>query len=189
MSLNINTASDEDLAEFLGHNGFDAQDAACLAALQPYVSPLLPELTEAFYERILSSDAMRPFVIDQVDSLKQTHLRWMNMLFSGNYDDQFVQVHQHIGEVHFKQKIPPLFVSASMAFLRAEMPKLITADILAKCPQYDYAFCTAALLRLIDICQFLIDRTYYRSLMELLGISPKLFLRLMTSSSKETAAV
>ena len=184
MSLNINTANDADLAEFLSHNGFCEADANCLQALHPHISPLLPALTEAFYERILASDAMRPFVIDRVDSLKQTHLRWMNMLFSGPFDDQFVQIHQHIGEVHLKQKIPPLFVASSMAFLRAEMPKLFTPELLEKYPQYDYAFCTSALLRLIDTCQFLVDRTYYQSLMELLGISPKLFLRLMTSSSK-----
>ena len=183
-SLNITTANDPDLAEFLSHNGFCDEDAACLIALHPLISPLLPALSEAFYERILASDAMRPFVIDKVDSLKQTHLRWMNLLFSGPFDDSFVAIHQHIGEVHLKQKIPPLFVSASMAFLRAEMPKMLSPDVLGKLPlQHDYAFCTSALLRLIDICQFLIDRTYYRSLMELLGISPKLFLRLMTSAA------
>ena len=129
MSLNINTANDADLAEFLSHNGFCEADANCLQALHPHISPLLPALTEAFYERILASDAMRPFVIDRVDSLKQTHLRWMNMLFSGPFDDQFVQIHQHIGEVHLKQKIPPLFVASSMAFLRAEMPKLFTPEL------------------------------------------------------------
>ena len=161
-SLNITTANDPDLAEFLSHNGFCDEDAACLIALHPLISPLLPALSEAFYERILASDAMRPFVIDKVDKVD----------------------HQHIGEVHLKQKIPPLFVSASMAFLRAEMPKMLSPEVLGKLPlQHDYAFCTSALLRLIDICQFLIDRTYYRSLMELLGISPKLFLRLMTSAA------
>lgn len=183
MSFSINTANDADLAEFLSHNGFGPEDAACLIAIHPLISPLLPELTENFYKRILASDAMSPFVEGKVDSLKQTHLRWMNLLFSGPFDDQFIKTHQHIGEVHLKQKIPPLFVAASMAYLRAEMPKLLTPDLLAKLPpQYDYAFCTAALLRLIDTCQFVIDRTYYQSLMELLGISPKLFLRLMTAS-------
>ena len=181
MSFNITATDDADFAEFLGHNGFSQEDADCLQALHPLISPALPALTDAFYERILNSDAMRPFVEDKVGMLKQTHFRWMNMLFTGPFDEQFVKVHEHIGEVHLKQKIPPLFVAASMAFLRAEMPKLLTPELLAKVPQ-DYAFCTSALLRLIDICQFLIDRTYYRSLMDLLGISPKLFLRLMTTS-------
>ena len=181
MSFNITTTNDADLAEFLSHNGFNDDDANRLKGLSPLVSPFLPALTEAFYERILNSDAMRPFVEGKVDMLKQTHLRWMNLLFSGPFDDQFVTIHEHIGNVHLKQKIPPLFVAASMAFLRAEMPKLLTPELLAQTP-YQYTDCTASLLRLIDLCQFLIDRTYYRSLMDLLGISPKLFLRLMTTS-------
>lgn len=184
MSFNITTTDDADLAEFLSHNGFSQVDADCLQTLFPLVNPALPALTEAFYERILNSDAMRPFVEGKVDSLKQTHLRWMGMLFSGPFDDQFVKIHEHIGEVHLKQKIPPLFVAASMAFLRAEMPKLLTPELLAK-TSYQYADCTASLLRLIDLCQFLVDRTYYRSLMDLLGISPKLFLRLMTTSKTQ----
>ena len=182
MQLLVNPASDADFAEFLGHNGLANDDVACLKALAPLVSPHIPALTESFYERILASAAMSPFVEGRVDTLKQTHMRWMNMLFSGPFDAEFVKIHQHIGEVHLRQKIPPLFVSASVAFLRAEMPKLFTPELLAHVPQYDYAFCTSALLRVLDTCQYLIDRTYYKALMELLGISPQLFLRLMTTT-------
>ena len=43
MSLNINTANDADLAEFLSHNGFCDADAACLQALHEHISPRMAE--------------------------------------------------------------------------------------------------------------------------------------------------
>ncbi len=127
---------------------------------------------------------MEPFIRDKVETLKNTHLSWMSLLFTGPYNDSFINTHKRIGYVHVEQKIPPMFVSACIAYLRAEFPKLLDDDPTLYISGFNHRQYCIAIIRVLDLCQFLIDRTYYQSLMELLGISPSLLVKLMTTTKK-----
>lgn len=79
--------------------------------------------------------------------------------------------------MHVKVRVPPLFVAASMSFLRAAFPTIVAkhvndTDLAGKA--------VGSLLRLLDLCQYLIDRKYNATLMDNLGISPALLTRLQT---------
>ena len=163
---------------FQNVSGFSAEDISVLAKIGPYVSPNLPRLTELFYERLQVDPATAVMVEGRVEILKKTHVAWLNELFSGIDAETLVAHQELIGRAHVKAKIPPVFVAASMSFLRSMFPNLFGAVLADKS---DVTAATSAILRTLDVCQYLIDRAYLQCLMDNLGIKPALLNRLMTT--------
>ncbi len=139
-------------------SGFSSEDEEHLRHLGQYLVPRLPELTERFYGRLLADDRTRPHVEGRVESLKKTHIAWLTELFAGDYGETFMVRQRRIGEVHVAVGIPPLFVAASMSFLRGAFPEEI--EIAAREIGEPIGVCTGAVLRLLDLCQYLIDSAY-----------------------------
>lgn len=163
---------------FQNVSGFSAEDLATLAKIGPVVSPNLPRLTDLFYERLSADPATAAMIEGRVDILKTTHIAWLNELFSGIAPEILVEHQERIGRSHVRAKIPPVFVAASMSFLRSMFPILFGAVLSEKT---ELTTATAAILRTLDVCQYLIDRTYLQCLMNNLGIKPVLLNRLMTT--------
>ena len=179
MPFLINVDVDADLDAFLAISGLTASDARRLAVLSAGVMPLLPELTERFYAQLQSCEAMRPHLDGRIDLLKKTHLDWLQSLFSGVYDGQFLDAQRAIGAAHVRVKVPPLFVSSSVSFLRAQVPYILTDEYLQAVNE-SRADCTSSILRVLDLAHYLIDGAYFRQVMDVMGISRALLDRLMT---------
>lgn len=176
--LNIRTEHPE-LETFLAISGFCENDVNRLFRLSDAIQPYLPELTDRFYTQLQASETMRPYLNGRLDQLKQTHLTWLNSLFSGIYDDAFLSAQQSIGDAHVQAKVPPLFVSSSMSFLRAEVPAVLSDEIVQNLGE-TRADCTSSILKILDLAHFLIDGTYFERIMDIMGISRNLLNRLMT---------
>lgn len=179
MQFLSNVETDAELSTFLTVSGLNATDAQRLSVLSAGVLPLLPELTERFYAQLQSCEAMRPHLDGRIDQLKKTHLAWLHSLFSGVYDERFLAAQQAIGAAHVKAKVPPLFVSSSMSFLRAQVPFILTDELLQTLNE-SRADCTCSILRVLDLSHYLIDGAYFRQVMDVMGISRALLDRLMT---------
>ncbi|MBU2788403.1 hypothetical protein HFQ13_09350 [Acidithiobacillus sp. VAN18-1] len=169
---------DANLSTFCNVSGLCADDQAILARIAPLVFPSLPALTNRFYEELANDQQTSLFIEGKIDALKKTHMAWMQDLFSGDYGEAFLIRQEKIGHVHVAVKIPPVFVAASMSFLRGALPAII-AELVAD--KNEAAHATSAILRLLDLCQYLIDRSYTQTMMDNLGISPALLNRLMTT--------
>ncbi|HQT65261.1 MAG TPA: protoglobin domain-containing protein [Acidocella sp.] len=175
---------DPNLSTFCQVGGLSRQDQHIMAKVAVYIRPLLPLLTDRFYEVLAEEPSIRPYIEGRVEHLKKTHVVWLNSLFAGDYGPEFIQRQEKIGETHVRVRVPPLFVAASMAFLRGALPPVLAANI----PNaQDAIAATASLLRLLDLCQYLIDRKYAEVLMDNLGISPALLVRLQTVGKGTTA--
>jgi truncated hemoglobin YjbI len=172
-SVNENT-----FKTFQNVSGFSAEDLSVLAKVGHFVIPNLPRLTDLFYERLLADPSTAVMVDGRVDILKKTHIVWLNELFSGIDANALVARQEMIGHAHVKAKVPPVFVAASMSFLRSMFPNLFAAVLADKA---EVTAATAAILRTLDVCQYLIDRAYLQCLMDNLGIKPALLNRLMTT--------
>jgi len=174
--MNIDS-KDSNLATFCNVGGLCKEDQEILTQIGPQILPMIPALTDSFYAVLQSDPQTAPYVEGRIDQLKKTHIAWMNELFSGNYGPEFIQRQERIGDVHVKVRVPPLFVAASMSFLRAALPNIVVKHI----ADPDMAGkAETSLLRLLDLCQYLIDRKYNATLMDNLGISPALLTRLQT---------
>jgi len=136
-------------------------------------------LTDKFYGQLVSHPLTNQHIEGRLEALKSTHQQWMIELFSGPHDEAFFARQEVIGVVHVKVKIPPLFVSSSMSFLRNEIVKVLhtasESDEIT-CEQFQAA--SSAILRLLDLCQMLIDSAYdaerLRLLSEATGMKPRL---------------
>ena len=158
------STADQPLHVFCQDVGFTEEDQAVIKSLRGLMRPLLPSLTARFYKVLLADPQMAPYVQNRVEMLKQTHQAWLESLFEGDYGPSFVRRQQEIGEAHTRANIPPFYFAASMAFLRAAFPPLLTANIASPAEQ---AQAGSSLLRLLDLCQYLIDPKYYQVLIRL----------------------
>ncbi len=138
--------------------GFSIDDENHLRHLGQYLVPRLPDLTDRFYDRLMADDSTRSHLEGRVEQLKKTHIAWLTELFAGDYGEAFMARQRRIGEVHVAAGIPPLFVAASMSFLRGAFPSEI--EISAREIGEPVGVCIGVVLRLLDICQYLIDSAY-----------------------------
>ena len=160
-------------------NGFSDADSAAIQAISPALIALAPTLTDEFYVQLLSHPKTRQHIDGRLDALKSTHQQWLTYLFTGPHDEAFFARQEIIGVVHVQVKIPPLFVSSSMSYLRhAIVHKLHTKTEAGElsCEQFEQA--SPAILRLLDLAQMLIDTAYeaerLRLLSEATGMRPRL---------------
>ncbi len=153
MSLEKSLA--EKLRVFLHVNGFCNEEHRRLVALAPRLLPHLPEVTDAFYARLLGDPHTAAYIEGRVEQLKQTHLRWLEALLTSPVNRDFVEAQLRIGRTHVTARIPPLFVAASMSHLRSVTPALIEEEV------GEHAGDVAGtVLKLLDLCQYLIDYAY-----------------------------
>lgn len=170
--------TNEDLDVLLDINNFTNEDINKLQQLQSVIEPQLPSLTERFYVQLQNNETTAVFLEGRLEALKVTHLQWMKDLFTREFNEEYVAFLWNIGRVHAKLHIAPLFVAASMSFLRSEIPNIISEDI-AKGLNSDRAGLISSVLKILDINQFVIDGSYNDRLLEATGISKKLLQRLM----------
>lgn len=169
----------EELDVLLDINNFTESDVATLHRLRPIVESKLPELTEKFYIQLQGNSTTAHYLEGRLEALKATHLAWLQGLFTENFDQAYVDFLWNIGRVHAKLHIAPLFVAASMSYLRSEFPKLISYEAAQTlgCTQSELV---SPILKMLDINQFVIDNSYNERLLEVTGISKKLLQRLMS---------
>lgn len=170
--------SNNDLDVFHHIGGFSPQDVVDLSALAPQVRAKVPEVNEAFYARLLSRPEVAKHIEGKLERLKETHRNWMMDLVGGVYDETFWERQRQIGRVHVQAHIPPLFVSASMSFLRSELPRVLTDQEMTTAEAEQVQRGLSAFLRLLDLCQMLIDKAYederLRRLSDATGMRPSL---------------
>jgi len=117
------------------------------------------EITDAFYERLLSEPTTTAFLDGKIEHLKNVHHAWIEDIMSGVYDESFFIRQIKIGKAHVKNQVPPLFLVSGFSILRVLLFDQIEAA--AKMNQPDACpRCSRALSRLLDACQFFIDRSY-----------------------------
>lgn len=176
-----------DLQALTSINGLSDEDFRHLAHLGPMVKPHIPSMTDAFYDRLQAEPQTAPHVAGRVEQLKTTHIAWLTSLFEGNYGEDFVARQERIGKAHVVAKIPPLFVAASMSFLRAAFTELLDKLALEQAGE-SVGRCSGAVLRLLDLCQYLIDRAYEEDrldrLVEATGMSRRLLENLISLNQR-----
>ena len=111
----------DNIALFEHVNGFSDADSAAVQAISPILVAMAPQLTDKFYGQLVSHPLTNKHIEGRLEALKSTHQQWMAYLFTGPHDEAFFARQEVIGVVHVKVKIPPLFVSSSMSFLRHEI--------------------------------------------------------------------
>ncbi len=148
------------VAVFTNINGFSDQDKRNIAKGAALIVPHIPTMTDEFYKQLMAEPLTAEYLEGRVDHLKKTHVQWLEALFVGQYDTAFYESQLRIGTTHVTAKIPPLFVAASMSYLRAAFPRIIEQEFKGGVGEESAGAIAGAILKTLDLCQFLIDYAY-----------------------------
>ena len=145
----------EDIKRYVG---FDEQDAAALAALQPALSSSLPDVVDAFYTSILRHSGAAAALTgggSQLQRLRQTLYAWLRELFCGVYDERYFEQRCEIGRAHVRIDLPQRYMFTAMNVIRLALVKKIEGLRLP-----DAARQIAALHKILDIELAVMNETY-----------------------------
>lgn len=98
------------------------------AVLQQSSSQIIPRLaivTDDFYRTLSGIPEAASFIEGRVDVLKATHLRWMVSLFSGTYDQAYVEYMYKIGYIHVQVNLPVEFMAGAMTLINNRLSGIL----------------------------------------------------------------
>ncbi len=104
---------------------FAQEQEAILKEVGPELQPHLGNVTNSFYEVLETIPKAKPFLDGRVDALKATHTRWLESLFTGPFDIEFVQAMYHVGMVHVKVKLPVEFMQGAATLIMGELVNVV----------------------------------------------------------------
>lgn len=169
---------DQNLAIFVLMAGLKETDVHLIQSAAPQVLALLPEVVTRFLQHLKAVPEVEQRLTTAHQNFPQHLTHWLGNLFTGPHDQQFLEAQHQEGSNNVQKRIPPLYTAFAMSFFRAALPQLLGTHGVSQ--QYSEGALTAAILRMLDLCQYLTDRAYTARLLEVTGISKTLLDRLMT---------
>lgn len=140
--------------------GWTDADAARVRAAAPCIAPHFAELIDDFYEEILRHEATRRVISDQAQimRLKVTLRQWIEQLFAGPYDRDYVARRWRVGLRHAELGLDQTYVNAALSRLRSGILERLCAPA-ADQPQPRFA-AVQSINRLLDLDLAIIIDSY-----------------------------
>jgi truncated hemoglobin YjbI len=91
--------------------------------------PHLGDITDSFYSVLLEIPKAEPFLAGRVEELKKTHMRWLETVFNGPFDEKYVEAMYHVGDVHVKAELPVEFVAGAMTLVGTRINQLLGKEL------------------------------------------------------------
>lgn len=149
--------------------GWTEEDAARVQSLATVLQPRLPALVEDFYQEIERHANVRRVITggeEQVKRLKEALLVWLNELFSGPYDRDYILRRWRIGQRHLGIGLDMIYVQAALARLRAGLLLTLEQTWQGNSPSESGAI-RRSLNLLLDLELAVIQDAYHREHVEL----------------------
>jgi len=143
---------------FQSVNNFCKEDYDNLDECGPLLIPHIEEITDEFYENLKSSPETAKYIEGRVEQLKRMHVKWLEDVFKVGMNEVFVENQLRIGRAHVEAKVPPLFVAASLSHMRSVFPRIIEREASGR--EESVASLVGTCLKMLDLCQYLIDYSY-----------------------------
>ena len=139
---------------------FDDEDAGILRALAEHVEPHLPDVVERFWREVQRSPGARQVLTseEQAAVLRLNILKWLQALFGGQYDDEYVRVQAQIGRTHVRVGLPQHFMIVAMEIVWQELQRIVKS-----LPSVDHAAALGSLHKLLTIETGLMLASYRES--------------------------
>jgi PAS domain S-box-containing protein len=161
--------------ELQAYVGWTAKDAARVRALAPLVLPSFDALIDDFYDEIQRHPAAAKVIVggaEQIERLKKTLCLWLTELFSGVYDDHYVERRWRVGWRHVEVGLDQIYASMALSRLRQGLSKSILDRWAGSADERAAAL--RSLNTLLDLDSAIIVDAYHAELMHRLQHSERL---------------
>lgn len=151
--------------EFQRYVGFSEADEQILRRLHPLLAPSFPSVAETFYARVLEHEDAREALNrgeKHVGQLKGTLVKWMSELFTGPWDEAYVDRRARIGRVHVQIALPQHYMVSAMNVVRVQLRERLGQVVAPQSPEGLAGW--AAIERMCDIDLALMLHTYREDL-------------------------
>jgi signal transduction histidine kinase len=149
--------------ELRAYVGWEEADADRLASLKSILEPSFDAIIDDFYEEVARHPkAVRVFTggENQIARLKQTLRGWLNDLFSGPYDEQFVERRFRVGQRHVEIQLDQYYANVAMSRIHGRLLDALTRHAPESTTERDAA--VRSLNRILDLDSAIIDVAYQR---------------------------
>lgn len=112
-------------------SGLTPEFEDCLKEIAPIIIPHLPQVTEAFYLGLIATPNSNNFLNDhipQLGRLKETHLNWLNSLFTQDIDSQFTERMVKVSDTHVIIKLPLELMVGAMFLISRELIGIVVSE-------------------------------------------------------------
>jgi signal transduction histidine kinase len=150
-------------SELRAYVGWEVGDAERLASLKPILEPTFDVIIDDFYEEIARHpNAFRVITggESQIARLKQTLRDWLGDLFSGPYDEQFVERRFRVGQRHVEIQLDQFYANVALSRIRGRLLEALAQHAPESTTERDTAI--RSINRILDLDSAIIDVAYQR---------------------------
>jgi len=104
--------------------GFDQASSAALREFHPIAQPAFVAIVDDFYAAIEAHPEARAAITGgaaQIERLKQTLIRWLDVLLLGPHDEAYYQLRARIGRMHVRISLPQAFMFTALNRIRVHL--------------------------------------------------------------------
>jgi hypothetical protein len=105
--------------------GLTSEMESVLTGLSDLIKPHLPAITDSFYRVLQEIPKAQPFLDGRIEDLKQTHLKWLEQVFAGPFDNNYTESMYLVGDVHVKVNLPVEFMAGAMTLVGTRINDLL----------------------------------------------------------------
>lgn len=148
----------QDLQRYVG---WTFEDAQRVESALPLVRESFPELIDDFYREINDHTETQTVITggeEQVARLKRALLTWIEQLFCGTYDAQFVSCRWNAGYRHVEIGVNQIYASIALSRLRNNLIQLLAARWIGE--ERELASTIRSLNKLLDLDLVIIEDAY-----------------------------
>lgn len=145
--------------------GFTGASSAALRELHPVAEPRFVQIVDDFYAAIEAHPEARAAITGgaaQIERLKQTLVRWMDLLLLGPHDEAYYDLRARIGRMHVRIALPQGFMFTAMNRIRIRLLDVVR-ERLAGDPEAARRIATA-LNQILDLELAIMLETYREDL-------------------------
>jgi signal transduction histidine kinase len=146
--------------------GFTEASSVALRELHPVAQPAFVAIVDDFYAAIEAHPGARAAITGgpaQIERLKQTLIRWLEVMLLGPHDEAYYQLRARIGRVHVRIALPQAFMFTAVNRIRIHLLDVI-AERLAGDPALAHRGATA-LNQILDLELAIMLETYREDLL------------------------
>ena len=146
--------------------GFTEASSTALRALHPAAQPKFAAIVDDFYDAIEAHPEARAAITGgaaQIERLKQTLIRWLEVLLLGPHDEAYYQLRARIGRVHVRIALPQAFMFTAMNRIRVHLLDVAREALRADPPGLQRT--ATALNQILDLELAIMLETYREDLL------------------------